>query len=98
MATVSARDVPPMPWGAVPGEGRVPGVAKFSEARQERITLAWENEDRGGENGLLETGLEATTNFVDWTEVVVLSYRTGVVVTLTNRPGAEFYRAFNRQR
>lgn len=57
------------------------------------ITLAWTNV--GACSGWA-TGLRGSTNLTDWYLVAKMPYREGqVVVTLSNRPPAEFYRAFN---
>lgn len=43
------------------------------------------------------THLSATTNLKDWADVFATAYRTGglIRVTLSNRPPAELYRAYN---
>ena len=88
--------MPALPWDRVSAAERVPGVGEFPPARQGRITLAWENA-ASPLAAVWETGLEGSTDLASWTEVACLPYATRCQVTLTNRPGAEFYRAFNRE-
>lgn len=62
---------------------------------QAQVTLSWENHpEPDGTN--FQTGLEGSTNLVQWYEVARIDYVPFPIVTLTNRPGPrEFYRAFN---
>jgi hypothetical protein len=60
-----------------------------------RVTLAWENEAVGMPVNW-KTGIEATTNLVDWRLVWIGPYAVSNQVTLTNQPaGRCFYRAYN---
>lgn len=63
--------------------------------RRYEVTLAWNCVPRVDADSFV-TGLEASTNLVTWQEVAVLPYTPQTIVTLTNRPPYEFYRAFNR--
>lgn len=94
-AAPSIRKVlPPLPSQKMLWPQRLPAVAKFSEAQQARITLAWDNAPISPAESY-QTGLEGTTNFTNWYEVARLPYTTQAVVTLSNRPSREFFRAFN---
>lgn len=90
--------MPPLPGDNLPRTKKLSAVAKLDSTPivQKTISLAWDNKDYGAGNTNFETGLVATTNFQDWVEVARVPYQPSILVTLTNRPGSEFYRAFNR--
>ncbi len=90
--------MPPLPGDNVPRTKKLSAVAKLDSTpiTQKTISLAWSNTDYGTGNTNFETGLIGTTNFQDWVEVARVPYQPSILVTLTNRPGSEFYRAFNR--
>lgn len=89
--------LPPLPEPGVPAPRLVPRLAEFPAPRQAKITLAWNCETNGYDDlSCYETGLEASTDLRNWSEVAVLPYQSTNRCTLTNRPTYEFYRAFNR--
>ena len=90
--------LPPLPDTGVSEEESMPGVEIVSPPRQSRVTLAWENPPAPSAAEDWVTGLEATVDFTNWTEVARIPYELRYSVTLTNRPSTEFYRAFNAHR
>lgn len=63
------------------------------------VTVSWNNYPDFGPTGnaQLRSGLEASTDNIDWQEIGTWPYASVMIVTLTNRPSErEFYRSFNR--
>lgn len=91
-------EAPPLPPGGLPSLGSVRALP-FPElapaAPQRRIIVSWNNAPIEFPEHY-STGLECSTNLLRWAELVRLPYAPEIRITLTNRPPAEFYRAFNR--
>lgn len=86
------RPTPPTPPG-------LSFLAKRSTAAREyvaptqimpRIQVSW----RASVNNCRQTGLQASQDLLNWTEVVRLPYTEQASVILSNRPAREFYRPF----
>jgi hypothetical protein len=97
--------LPPQPSGMpgmrpppLPSPRSVPSVAKPPappKGWQGFVSLVWSNVFRVDSENIL-TGVEATTNLVNWTLVAELPYTNQGAYFMTNRPMKEFYRVYNR--
>jgi hypothetical protein len=90
---VLGSTLPPLPPGYVQPKSGVSSLVILPPPRQARVTLAWNNVT----NGVIATNyyaiLEASTNLTRWVEVARLPFQFAHIITLTNRPRYEFYRA-----
>lgn len=80
------------PHGKV-GKFTLPSLKSLGQGK-DFVTLAWDNVPRADATNCV-TGLECSTNLLTWKTVVVMPYVEHVLVTLSNRPPYEFYRAYN---
>lgn len=86
--------MPPLPRTSLQTAKKMSSLSVISPS-QRIIGFAWNcNPDANSE--YFVTGLEKTTDYTNWTEVVVLPYRITNTYWLTNPTGNWFYRAFNR--
>ena len=86
--------LPALPAARLLEAAPLPRLALVSPPRPARVTLAWDCVP-SAEAEKYFTALEATTDFIHWSEVARLPYQPTNQVTLTNRPAMEFYRALN---
>ena len=92
--TPRPKRLPPLPGTQARSAKDFPPVAKDLPPRKAFLTLAWDNQPND-EAAYIITGIEGTTNLLDWYEVARVPHVTNGSCTLTNRPPWEFYRAFN---
>lgn len=91
---IPSGNLPPLPGDYVPGKALVSGVAKVSDALQPRVIVAWSNEPSPWASNYF-TGIQATSDFTNWSEVARVAYQPQGNTVLTNRPAMEFYRVYN---
>jgi hypothetical protein len=91
---------PPVPLPPLPPvrKSLTAPVSPFAGKVARSITLAWNNYGPMPEGAAWVTGVNGSTNLIDWYEITNMPYSGTVTVTLYARPNPEFYRAFNRDK
>lgn len=86
--------LPPLPTSAVRSPHKMPAMAKLLAPLQRGIEISWSNQPIDFSSNYV-TGIIGSTNLSDWYEVARVPYSAFVVISLTNRPAWEFFRAYN---